>query len=113
MLETEARAAVAAQRNGRSLEAASCAGIAEHDVLSRTPVIGGVLFDVRRPLGGDLVLGRDRVDRARLDTGVAVDAFLRIDVQLFGLVEAGLVGGGMDAVNGADLDTRDVLDSDA
>jgi len=59
------------------------------------------------------VLGGDRVDRARLDAGVAVDALLRIDVELLDVVVVGLVGRGVDAVDRADLDARVVLGADA
>jgi hypothetical protein len=65
------------------------------------------------PLGRDLVLGADRVDRARFDAGVAVDALRGVDVELLGVGEAGLVLGGMDAVDRADLDARVVLRADA
>ena len=49
--------------------------------------------------GGTDVRRRDRIDRARLDACVAVDALLRVDVQLLSRVEAGLVGARMDAVD--------------
>src|ERR1700733_9204086 len=65
------------------------------------------------PLVGQLVLGEAGVDRAGLDAGVAVDAFLRIYVQLGLVVEARLVLGRMDAVDRTDLHAREVLGTDA
>src|SRR4051812_1327089 len=65
------------------------------------------------PLVGQLVLGEARVDRARLDARVAVDALLRVDVELLDLVVVRLVGRGVDAVDRADLDARVVLRADA
>jgi hypothetical protein len=44
---------------------------------------------------------------------LAVDALRGVDVELLGLGEAGLVLGGMDAVDRADLDARVVLGADA
>src|SRR3954465_7619303 len=65
------------------------------------------------PLVGHLVLGEARVDRARLDAGVAVDALLRVDVELLDGVVVGLVRSRMDAVDRADLGAGVVLLSDA
>ena len=48
----------------------------------------------RGPLVGQLVFSEARVDRARLDAGVAVDALVRVDVELFDLVVVRLVGPG-------------------
>src|SRR4051812_24107978 len=65
------------------------------------------------PLVGQLVLGEARVDRARLDAGVAVDALLRVDVELLHLVVVRLLRRRMDAVDRAHLDARVVLRADA
>src|SRR5215213_5977422 len=65
------------------------------------------------PLVRELVLGEAGVDRAGLHARVAVDALLRVDVELLDLVVVGLVRGRMDAVDGADLDARVVLGADA
>src|SRR3954447_16893050 len=73
----------------------------------------GVLLDERLPLVGDLVLGEAGVDRAGLDAGVAVDALLRVDVELLDVVVVGLVGRRVDAVDRTDLDARVVLLPDA
>ena len=62
---------------------------------------------------GELVLGEARVDRARLDAGVAVDALLGVDVEHLDLVVVGLVGRRVDAVDRADLDAGVVLGADA
>src|SRR4029453_8248073 len=62
---------------------------------------------------GDLELGEDGVDRARLDAGVAVDAQLGIDVELFGRLEVGIARLRVDAVDRTDLDARVVLDAAA
>ena len=56
---------------------------------------------------GDRALAGDGVDRARLDAGVAVNAFGGVDVQLLGLGEAGLVRRRVDAVTGQ-TSTQDV-----
>src|SRR6202035_258045 len=64
------------------------------------------------PLLGQLILGEDRIDRARLDTCVAVDALLGVDVQLVHLGERDLVFGRVNAVDGAHLDARMVLQID-
>src|SRR5438105_5971628 len=72
-----------------------------------------VLLGEGRPLVGQLILGEAGVDRAGLDAGVAVDALLGVDVELLDVVVAGLVRGGMDAVDRADLDARVVLRADA
>src|SRR3954452_13669925 len=73
------------------------------------PVVGSVAFDVVVPFRRDGVLGRDGIDRAGLDAGVAVDAFGGVDVQLIGLGETRLVRPRMDAVDWAHLDTGGVL----
>src|SRR5208282_19762 len=65
------------------------------------------------PLLGQLILREARIDRARLDAGVAVNALLGVDVQHLDRVIPGLVGCGVDAVHRADLDTRVVLGADA
>ena len=61
-------------------------------------VVRGIDLRVVPPLRGQLVLGKDRVDRTRLHAGVAIDALLRIDEQLLGLFITGLVGRTGDAV---------------
>ena len=62
---------------------------------------------------GHLEVGEDRVDRAGLDAGVAVDADLGIDVELLRGLEVGRPRLRMDAVDGADLDAGVVLDAAA
>ena len=68
-----------------------------------------VQVDLRelRLLGG-LVLGEAGVDRAGLDAGVAVDALVGIDVELLDALVIGLDQGRVDAVDGADLDAREL-----
>src|SRR3954470_12116471 len=72
-----------------------------------------VLLREPLPLVGQLVLGEAGVDRACLDAGVAVDALLRVDVELLDVVVVRLVRRGVDAVDRADLDARVVLGVDA
>src|SRR3954447_6580411 len=55
------------------------------------------------PLLRELVLGEAGVDRAGLDTGVAVDALVRVDEELLDVVVVRLVRRRVDAVDGADL----------
>ena len=84
--------------------------------LGRRLLAGEVLGVDRRvllPLVRELVLGEAGVDRAGLDAGVAVDALVRIDVELLDVVVIGLVGRRMDAVDRADLDAGVVLLADA
>ena len=47
--------------------------------------------------------GRDRVHRAGLDAGVAVDALIGVDVEHLRRVVVRLLGRGMNAVDRADL----------
>src|SRR5205085_5366854 len=56
-------------------------------------------------------LREDRVYRARLYAGVAVDADLGIDVQLLRCFEVGIARLRMDAVDRTDLDAGVVLDA--
>src|SRR5690349_19876331 len=75
-------------------------------------VVVRVDLGVFRPLGGKLVLGEASVHRAGLDAGVAVDALVRVDVELLDRVVIGLVRRRVDAVDGANLDARVVLLAD-
>lgn len=52
----------------------------------------------------DLVFWQDRLDWARLDARVTVDALFWIDEELLALGEAWLLGGGVDAVHRTNLD---------
>src|SRR5271166_3421065 len=63
-----------------------------------------------------LVLGKvvDRVNRIRGtdgDAGAAVDALYRVDKELSGSFEGGLILLGMNAVGGANIDAERVLDA--
>ncbi len=80
---------------------------------ARLLVVLRVDLDVVLPLVGQLVLGKAGVDRACLDAGVAVDALLRIDVELGHLVVVGLFWSRVDAVDRADFDAGIVLGVDA
>ena len=66
-----------------------------------------------RELLGQIEVGEDRVDRARLDARVAIDAHRRFDVELLGGLEVGGPRLRVDAVDRADLDARVVLDARA
>jgi hypothetical protein len=76
-------------------------------------VVVGVELRVLRPLVGELVLGEAGVHGTCLDARVAVDALLRVDVKHLDRVVVRLVGGRVDAVDGADFDAGVVLGSDA
>jgi hypothetical protein len=65
------------------------------------------------PLRRDLVFGRDRVDRARFDAVVAVDALLGVHVEHLAASEPGSSRGWVDAIHRADLDALGVLGPDA
>src|SRR5215203_2607976 len=74
-----------------------------HDV--EAVAVGVVDLHERLPLLGERVLGKDRLDGTFGLAGAAVDALLRVDHEdALGLV---------DAVDGADVDARFVLDVDA
>ncbi len=79
--------------------------------LRRRVVLVPGRVDLGEPLLGgiELVVGQDRLDRARVGAGAAVDAGLRIDVQHLGGGELGLVRRGVDAVHGADRDAARVV----
>jgi len=61
----------------------------------------------------DLVAREDGIYGTGRHAGIAVDALVGIDVQMFDGVVAGLVGCGVNAVDGTDLDARVVLRPDA
>src|SRR4029079_11580114 len=73
----------------------------------------GVDLERVRVLLGQIEVGEDRVDGARLDAGVTVDADLGVDVQLLGSLEVGGANFRVDAVHRADLDAGVVLDAAA
>src|SRR3954447_17146399 len=74
--------------------------------------VARVDLDVTLPLLRELVLGEAGVHRAGLDAGVAVDALVRIDVELLDVVVVGLIRRRMNAVDGADLYAGVVLLAD-
>ena len=61
----------------------------------------------------EIEVGEDRVDRARLDARVAVDADGGVDVELLGGLEVRIPRLRVDAVDRTDLDARVVLDAAA
>src|SRR5436305_3996951 len=75
--------------------------------------IVSVELRVLLPLVRQLVLSEAGIHRTCLDASVAVDALLRVDVEHLDALVLGLIRGGMDAVDRADLDTRVVLGADA
>jgi hypothetical protein len=72
---------------------------------------GGVLFDEILLLFGHIFERVNRVGRADWDTGAAVNAAFGIDVHLSGGFEAGLVGLGVNAIGGADVDAERIFDA--
>jgi hypothetical protein len=64
------------------------------------------------PLLRQVVQREDGRYRARRDAGAAVDAFDRIDKQLFGLSKAGFIFFGVDAIDWAGVYTGGVLGAD-
>lgn len=70
-------------------------------------------LDVLVPLGGYIFLLIDGFHGTFIDAERAVDACIRIDVELIGRSEIGFVLRRVDAVNGANLDTGCVLCSNA
>jgi hypothetical protein len=65
-----------------------------------------------RPLFGQVVFRETRINGTSLDAGVAVDALFGVDVQLLSRAEPGLIRRWVDAIHGADLAARVVLDAD-
>src|SRR3954470_24251153 len=94
------------KRTRRSGPSTSRSGLFAREVLR-------VLLREGVPLVGELILGEAGVDPACLDAGVAVDALLRVDVELLDVVVVRLVRGWVDAVHRADLDAGVVLLPDA
>src|SRR5439155_927180 len=76
-------------------------------------VIVGVDLGVLVPFRRELVLGEAGVHRTGLDAGIAVDAFIRVDVEHLDRFVVGLVRRRMDAVDRTNLDTGIVLGADA
>src|SRR5450755_4729306 len=81
-------------------------GFDKNEGLFRLEVLR-VDFRIALPLLGHFALGVDRGDRARSDTGAAVDARRRIDEEHFVFVAA------VDAVDRAHVNARFVFDGDA
>lgn len=76
-------------------------------------VVISVDLDVLTPLFRQVVLGEDRAHRALVHAQPAVDAGAWIDVELRGWRKCSLGLGGVDAVDGADLDATGILGRDA
>jgi hypothetical protein len=72
-----------------------------------------VLRDVRLIFVGHLVFGENRVHRALRLTGSAVDALIRINIELVRPFEPGLILARVDTVDRANVHTGGVLDVDA
>jgi hypothetical protein len=74
-------------------------------------VEGCVLLDEFLLFFGHVVEGVNRVGRTDWDTSAAVDTAFGINIHLRGGFETGLVLLGMNAIGGADLDAKRVLDA--
>jgi hypothetical protein len=77
--------------------------------LNALPVLEELGVDERkgRPLLREVVFEEDGLDRTDLGADAAVDALVRVDEVLLGVVSR------MDAVDGTDFDTAIVLDANA
>jgi hypothetical protein len=65
------------------------------------------------PFIGKVLFGEDGADGAFVHTQAAIDACVGIDVQLIGAIEFRFILGGMNAVNGTNVDAGRVLGGDA
>lgn len=74
-------------------------------------VEGGVFLDEILLLFGNIFERMNRVGGAGWDTSAAVNAAFGIYIHLSGGFEAGLVGLGVNAIGGADLDTERIFDA--
>ncbi len=92
---------------GGDLGAVALLGPVRSDRVAPVVVLGDL--QVRLVLGGKLVVGVDRVHRAFVHARAAVDAGVRVDVEHLGGGERRLVGRGVNAVDGADLDARGIV----
>jgi hypothetical protein len=72
---------------------------------------GGVLVDEILLLFGHIFERVNRVGGTDWDTGAAVNAAFRIHVHLSGGFEGRLVGLGVDAIGGADVDAERIFDA--
>ncbi len=73
------------------------------DSLLLEPV--GVDLDVLVPLSRKIILWKDRLHRALVDTQATIDTRLRIDVQLLNLLKAITLLGWVNAINWTNLNT--------
>src|SRR5262249_12561071 len=106
-----AGAAVRAAGPGRGPGRAAEAGRVELADGLAVCVVVGVALREAGPLLRELILGEARINRARLDAGIAVDALFGVDIEHLDVVVVRLVGGRVDAVDGADFDAGVVLGS--
>src|SRR5690606_28140353 len=83
------------------------------EFFGRKTIPVGVLLDERLPFLRHVIFGEDGVHRAFGLAGAAVDAFVRVDVQLRHFFKLRAGRRRMDAVYRADLDARGVLRADA
>jgi hypothetical protein len=74
--------------------------------LRSEPEVGGILLDGRFFVFWHIVNWGDSVGGAGRNAGAAIDAFLRIDKELSGFLEARVILLGMDAISGADIDAQ-------
>src|SRR5579875_408701 len=65
------------------------------------------------PLLGQVFFGEDRRDRTDRHAGATIDAFIRIDIELWSFRKIGLILPGMNAINGANIHTSRVFGADA
>src|SRR5205807_5351472 len=111
--ETRQRTPPRARRR-RSLLAAAC-GPSGGGALRGAQLSEELRVDLEHVpvLLGDLEVGEDRVDRAGLHAGVAIDADHGVDIELLRGLEIGRSGLRMYAVGRARVDARVVLDATA
>jgi hypothetical protein len=72
-------------------------------------VVGGVDFDELLGFVSQFVVLEDGLALAGGDSGAAVDAGAGIDVELGNFSQLGLVGGGVDGLDRADIDAEQIL----
>jgi hypothetical protein len=72
----------------------------------------GVDLDILLPLFRHVLVTKDRFDRARRLACAAIDAFIRVDIEMLNVPELSLIFARMYAINGANVNAGCILGSD-
>jgi hypothetical protein len=85
---------------------------ARKDALWLAFVVVGIDLEIVLPLLWDSAFFKDGSHGTGRLTGATINALVRVNIQLIILIVIGLTRGGMDAINGANIDTWAVLHID-